>query len=78
MCTTSTFLFGTRVNWLPDTSKQPSNKICEEENWNKVKCMRRARVFLQSFQFAKIHGEETSDIDPYIYCSLHNGNVLKT
>jgi hypothetical protein len=45
---------------------------------SKVKCMRRARIFLLSFQFAKIHGEESSDIGPYIYCSLHNGYVLKT
>jgi len=81
MCTASTFLFETRVDWLPDTSKQPSKKSCEEENWNfrqQSKMYEKGEGFLLSFQFAKIHGEETSDIGSYIYCSLHNGNVLKT
>lgn len=79
MCTTLTFLFETRVNWLANTSKQPSNKSCEEEHWNFQKQSKMyERVFLQSFQFAKIHGGETSHIVPYIYCSLHNVNVLNT
>jgi len=81
MCITSTFLFETRVDWFPETSKQPSNKSCEEENWNfrkQSKMYEKGESFSSKFSISKIHGEEASDIGSCIYCSLHNGNVLKT
>jgi hypothetical protein len=56
MYTTSTFLFETRVNWLADTSKQPSNKSCEEENWNfqkQSKMYEKSESFSSKFSICK-------------------------
>jgi len=56
MCTTSTFLFETRVDWLPDTRKQLSNKSCEEENWNfqqQSKIYEKGESFSSKFSICK-------------------------
>jgi hypothetical protein len=56
MCPTTTLLFETRVDWLPETSKQPSNKSCEEENWNfrqQSKMYEKGESFSSKFSICK-------------------------